>query len=212
MTLTLYYPDPAEGVRLLQQFYDNVLRHYQTSGKEPLIAVSTKKIQERIQSVEGLLNHVDAVERPTLDGEIEGRRAQIAAKTRVLEAVENRIGDMAGMRPDPQLFSVLLEHEKSAETLRSAIAEEKRLIDSLVLARDALAMKKRRLEAERALEQQKLAALVPMEQVVPPAASAFPVRPKMKWHLIGAVLAGGFAGLLLGVILRERRLKGSALR
>ncbi|MEJ5365021.1 MAG: hypothetical protein WHS86_07970 [Desulfosoma sp.] len=212
VTLTLYYPDPDEGVRLLQQFYDNVLRHYQTSGKEPLIAVSTKKIQERIQSVEGLLNHVDAVERPTLDGEIEGRRAQIAAKTRVLEAVENRIRDMAGMRPDPQVFSVLLEHEKSAEALRSAIAEEKRLIDSLVLARDALAMKKRQLEAERALEQQKLAALVPLEQVVPPAASAFPVRPKMKWHLIGAVLAGGFAGLLLGVILRERRLKGSALR
>lgn len=212
VTLTLYHPNPDDGVRLLQQFYDNVLHHYQTSGKEPLIAVSTKKIQERIQSVEGLLNHVDAVERPSLEGEIEGRQAAIAAKSRVLEAVEKRIRDMAGMRPDPQLFSVLLEHEKSAEALRSAIAEEKRLIDSLILARDALAMKKRSLEAEKALEQQKLAALVPLEQVVPPAASAFPVRPKLKWHLIGAVLAGGFVGLLLGMVLREKRLRASAHR
>jgi len=212
VTLTLYHSDPAEGVRLLQQFYDNVLHHYQTSGKEPLIAVSTKKIQERIQSVEGLLHHVDAVERPALEGEIEGRRAQIVAKSRVLEAVEKRIQDMASMRSDPHLFSVLLEHEKTAEALRSAIAEEKRMIDSLTLARDDLAMKKRRLEAEKALEQQKLAALVPLEQVVPPAASAFPVRPKLKRHLGGAILAGGFVGLLLGVVLRERRLRRSALR
>lgn len=212
VTLTLYHPNPAEGVRILQLFYDNLLHHYQTSGKEPLIAVSTKKIQERIQSVDGLLHHVDTVERPTLEGEIEGRRAQVLTKSRVLEAVEKRTQEMAGMRPDPQWLSVLLEHEKTAEKLRSEIAEEKRIIESLTLARDGLAVKKRRLEAEKALEQQKLAALVPLEQVVPPVASASPVRPKWKWHLIGAVLAGSFAGLLVGAVQRERRLRKSALR
>ncbi len=209
VTLTLYHPDPAEGVRILQKFYDNLLHHYQTSGKEPLIAVSTKKIQERIQAVEGLLNHVDTVEKPGLEGEIEGRRAVLAAKSRVLETVEKRIQDMTGKNPDPQLLTVLLEHEKTAGVLRSEIAEEKRVIESLILARDGLDMKKRQLQAEKALEQQKLAALTPLEQVVPPAASAFPVRPKLKWHLIGAVLAGTFVGLLAGVVLRERRLRKS---
>lgn len=212
VTLTLYHPNPAEGARILQQFYDNLLHHYQTSGKEPLIAVSTKKIQERIQSVEGLLHHVDTVERPALEGEIEGRRAEVLTKSRVLEAVEKRIQEMTGMRPDPQWLSVLLDHEKTAEKLRSEIAEEKRIIESLTLARDGLALKKRRLEAEKALEQQKLAALVPLEQVVPPVASASPVRPKWKWHLIGAVLAGTFTGLLLGMVLRERRLRKPAMR
>lgn len=212
VTVTLYHADPNEGVRLLQQFYDNVLQHYQTSGKEPLIAVSTKKIQERMQSLESLMHHVDAVERPSLEAELEGRKADLAAKSRLLETVEKRLQDMAALRPDPQVFHVLLEHENMAKTLRSEIAEESRLIASLQLARDALDMKKRRLEAEKALEQQKLAALVPLEQVVPPVASPYPVRPQKKWHVVGAVMAGSFFGLLLGVGMREWRLRRTAAR
>lgn len=212
VTLTLYHADPSEGVRLLQQFYDNLLRHYQTSGKEPLIAVSTRKIQERLQSLESLIRSLDAVERPTLEAELEGRKGEIAAMSRLLATVEKRIQEMAALKPDPQVFHVLLEHESLAKTLRRDMAEESRLIASLQLALDALDIKRRRLEAEKALEHQKLAALAPLEQVVPPVASPYPVRPQKKWHVVGAVMAGSFLGLLLGLGLRERRLSGSAAR
>lgn len=212
VTLTLYHPNPAEGVRLLQQFYDNLLHHYQTSGKEPLIAVSTKKIQEKIQSVESLLQHVDAVEGPSLDGEMEGRRAALLSKRRLLETLEKRIQEMASLKPDPHVYHVLLEHEKTAQTLRGEIAEDAQTLASLKLARDSLDLKKRRLEAEKSLEQQKLAALVPLEQVVPPVASAHPVRPQKKWHFIGAVLAGGTLGLFLGLVMQQRRMGISMAR
>ncbi len=212
VTVTLYHADPAEGVRILRQFYENVLQYYQTSGKEPLIAVSTKKIQERMQALESLIHQVDSVERPSLNMEIEARKANLLTKRQLLESVEKRLREISALKPDANMFHVLLEHESMVKTLRNEIAEESQVLASLQLARDALDMKKRRFEAEMALERQKLASLVPLEQVVPPVAGPSPVRPQKKWHVVGAVMAGSFLGLLLGLGMRERHFRKTTLR